>query len=89
MMNVKLIDVLTDAEDCNEDAVDHELPDGGPDIDLLVHIDRCHLPGAPHSSYQIGECVPTSLGRLSISFQQWKVIITGLCTPRLLIMSLL
>ena len=74
----KDVQELTDAKDCNEDAIDHQLPDGGPHIDLLVHIDWCHLPGAPHSSYQVGEGMPASLGWLSIGFQQGEVIVAGL-----------
>ena len=69
---------LTEAEDENENAVDDKLPDGGPHIDLLVHIDGCHLPGVPHAPHQVGELVPASLLWLSILLNQGELIIAHL-----------
>ena len=73
---------VTHAEDKDEDAVDHELPDGGSHVDLLVHVDGRHLPGGPHPSHQVSEAVPaTFLGRRVLLLQQREVIRTPL-TPR-------
>ena len=40
--------LLTDAEDRDEDAVDDELPDGGPHVDLPVLVGGVHGVGGPH-----------------------------------------
>ena len=71
--------VVTHAEHKDEDAVDHELPDGGSHVDLLVHVDRGHLPGGPHPPHQVGEAMPaTFLGRRVLLLQQREVISTSL-----------
>ena len=70
-----------EAEDGDEDAVDHQLPDGGPDVDLLVHVDGRHLPGAPHAPDQVGEAVPAAPGRLpALLLQQRELVIARLAS---------
>ena len=69
---------LTEAQDNNEDAVDDELPDGGPHVDLLVHVHGRHLPGVPHAPHQVGELVPASLLWLSTLLNQGEIVIAHL-----------
>ena len=69
---------LTEAKDHNEDAVDDELPDGCPHIDLLVHIDGRHLAGVPHAPDEVCELVPASLLRLPALLDQGELVIAHL-----------
>ena len=70
-----------EAEDGDEDAVDDELPDGGPHVDLLVHVDGRHLPGAPHAPDEVGEAVPAAPGWLpALLLQQGELVIARLAS---------
>ena len=73
--------VVTHAEDEDEDAVDHELPDGGPHVDLLVHVDGRHLPGGPHPPHQVSEAMPATFLRSRVLLLQEGEIISTSLTP--------
>ena len=71
-------DHFTYAKNCDENAVYNQFSDGSPHIDLLVHVDGSHLPGAPHSANKMRELVPASLRRFSALLQQRELIIARL-----------
>ena len=73
--------VVTHAEDKDEDAVDDELPDGGPHIDLLVYVDGRHLPGGPHPPHQVGEPMPAAFLRCRVLLLQQREIIRAPLAP--------
>ena len=73
--------LVTHAEDKDEDAVDHELPDGGSHVDLLVHVDGRHLPGGPHPPHQVSEAMPATFLRSRVLLLQEGEIISTSLTP--------